>query len=113
LKKEEAIQLLLDGKVDSVGVKRAVYADIPTMDPIEMVWFDLIDQDHNARLEDGKLYLDVWYSTLRFPNPPKEAIIDTKQVRTPDGMVTLNKFRMIVGIEYINLDGKRIWLDEE
>ncbi|ADO59636.1 hypothetical protein [Paenibacillus polymyxa] len=109
MKEKEAISLLLEGKLKRVGVKRAVFADIPGEEPIEWVWFDLVDQDHNARLENGSLYMDIWYCAL--PNLPEDSFVDKREIQTPKGLVTLFKFRMMVELDYISLDGKRIWLN--
>jgi hypothetical protein len=111
MKKEDAITLLLDGKLNRIGVKSAVFVDIPSEAPMEMGWFDLIDQDHNARLVEDSLYLDMWYRAYRISNPPVNAILETKDVTTPDGIeVEMNKFRMLVELDYIVLDRERIWL---
>ena len=113
MKKEEAVSLLLEGKLDRIGVERAIFADIPHEEPIERVWFDLVDQDHNARQKDGSLYMDIWYRAL--PNIlldiSKESYVDKREISTHGGLVTIYKFRMVVELEYINIDGKRIWLN--
>ncbi|MFF2532208.1 hypothetical protein ACFVS2_25195 [Brevibacillus sp. NPDC058079] len=113
MKKDEAVQLLLDGKVDRAGVRHATFVDMPKHPPIIGQWLDLSDQDHHARMEDGNLYLDLWYMAYRFPNVPSEVIIDTTDIQTEYGKITMYKFRMSVEVEYISYEGKRIWIDKE
>lgn len=111
---EEAIKWVLGRKLNRIGFRKATFKDIPAIIPMEDGWMDLSEKDDNARLENDQLILDLWFPENVVLNPPAQAIISSKTVTAPlykDQV--LNKFRMIIELDYIYLDGKRAYIEIE
>lgn len=110
MKKNEAIELLLRDKLNRIGFESASFVDLPDEPTMDFGWFDLCDHDHNARMENEKLILDLWFVAYRFDGLPKEAIVDTKTISNGLQDATMHKLRMAVEISYICFDGERFML---
>jgi hypothetical protein len=104
------IEGILSGEHKAFGYRLAYFSDLPKVEPFTEGWIDLSEGDHNPRIEDDILYLDLWYGS----SFPDHAVIDRKQVEGYHGPTTMSKVRIaiaVVDVEYANIDGKRCWTD--
>lgn len=110
---KEATSLILEGTVQSFGFKKAFYHDMKDHNPMELGWFDLHEGDHQARIENDSLLLDLWFNDYGF-RLSEDAIKDRRKVPIPEGSVFQIKltFRVpLQDIDYLHLNSKRIFID--
>jgi hypothetical protein len=108
---QQAIVSILAGTAKSIGYHKTYFADLPDHEPNEMGWINLDDGDHNARIEDDVLYLELWQRG----SFPESAIIDRRVLRGPLGESKQVKVRAAVAlldVAYLHIGEERIWVED-
>ncbi|MGG3471535.1 hypothetical protein ABES02_29225 [Neobacillus pocheonensis] len=112
---QQAVQSILTGSIQSFGYHRAYFADLPDYEPKDFGSMDLSDGDHNARIEDETLMLDLWFTDHYGCSWPEHVVLNRRTVISRDfGAVAQVKLRIAVAlldVAYLNVDQERFWVE--
>lgn len=112
---EKAACCILNGTALSFGFHKAYYVDLPQLGYINSGFFDLIGGEHDAWYEEDVLFLSLWFTDAG-ATYPNGTVLDRREIRSSfHGLMDQVKLKMAVSfvdIEYVNLEDRRVWIDQ-
>ncbi|RRJ54932.1 hypothetical protein EHV15_35770 [Paenibacillus oralis] len=78
MNKNEAIRMVLDKRVTAIGARMMSLVDVPNGEVYEDCFLDLYNQDHNAKILEGNLVLELWFADYKITGVTPQAILDTR-----------------------------------
>lgn len=112
MNKCEAIRLVLDKQATAIGARTMSLIDVSDGEVYEDCYLDLHFQEHNARMIDGDLVLELWFASYKISKITPEAILSKRNVNRDFETITLYKVRVKVDLDCVYFDGKRFYIEE-
>lgn len=112
MKREEAIQLVLDKQATAIGARTMSLMDSPSGEVYIDAFLDLSDEDYNPEMCGGDLVLELWFADYKLSDIPPDAIIESRVVKRSFESVTLHKVRVKVDLDRIYVGGHRFYIED-
>jgi hypothetical protein len=112
--RDVAIQKIIGGEISRFGFLKAMCPDLPEDHfYYDMIygWFDLADEDHQAKLIGDDVFLELWFHGTQFP---LEAIVKSRQRNINELTYYQTKLNVKIAksdFDYVTLDGHRHYID--